>query len=127
MSARGLVPAVVVPVLALALVSCKTDEEGFIVRNGLDVPILVTTDEDPEAGTSWEAENFDDFGVEPGGFRMVTPRMDDPEPPWGSWPLSIWADPQCRDDLYVLVETEDGQRFVYEPPVCEDGEWTVSQ
>ena len=55
------------------------------------------------------------------------PPMDDPDPPWGWWPFSIFADTQCRDDLYVLAETEDGQRFVHEPPVCEDGEWTVSE
>ena len=125
--AKSSAAAGIAGLMVLTLVSCTSEEAGFDVRNGLDVPILVTTEEDPEAETEWGQADFASFGVGPGMVRQMTPPMDDPDPPWGWWPFSIFADTQCRDDMYVLAETEDGQRFVHEPPICEDGEWTVSE
>ncbi len=41
--------------------------------------------------------------------------------------ISHWASASCRDDLYLIVEAEDGRRFVHEPPLCDDGHWVISE
>ncbi|MFD6949298.1 hypothetical protein A6A08_12905 [Nocardiopsis sp. TSRI0078] len=99
-----------------------------MVRNELDVPILTMTDDTPLEGVPalFEPEAFEDVGIEPGGSETVVLGLDESGFPWKFWPFSRWAETPCWDDLYLIVESQDGRRFVHEPPLCIDGDWTIS-
>ncbi|OLT30685.1 hypothetical protein BJF83_24660 [Nocardiopsis sp. CNR-923] len=90
------------------------------------MPVLTITSEDPDAPTGFRPEDFEEVGVAPGEFEQVGLGLDEPGFPWNVWPFSHWARTPCRDDLYLLVESQDGRRFVHDPPLCIDGDWTIS-
>lgn len=123
MRAHGFTRIVLAFVLLIGLAGCTRTDDPFLITNELDVPIRHWRGLDPNEPSGSE---YPSYPTTPGASLEVYPTYDDPDFPWGIWPISYWAPASCRDDLYLIVEAEDGRKFVHEPPLCDDDHWVIS-
>ena len=124
MREHGFVRIVLTAALLVGLAGCSRADGPFLITNELGVPIRYWRGFDADEPSDSAVQVYP---TEPGSTLEIYPSYDDPDFPWGIWPISHWAPASCRDDLYLIVEAEDGRRFVHEPPLCDDGRWVISE
>ncbi|MFE9641718.1 hypothetical protein ACFYOC_22095 [Nocardiopsis alba] len=124
MRAHGSIRIVLTVVLLVGLAGCSRTGDDFMITNDLDSPIQHWTGAYPDEPSGAEIPSY---STKPGASIEVRLTYEEPGFPWGIWPISYWAPASCRDDLYLIVEAEDGRRLVHEPPLCDDGHWVISE